>query len=111
MGRCGIVVSDLMSWSRLRGIVTAAGHEAVQVRKLEALDALGEAAVIVVDLGDPAGGVAAVRHARTTHPDARIIVLGPHVRTDLMEEARAAGADEALPNSAVAGRLGTLLSS
>ncbi|MBW3582874.1 MAG: DNA-binding response regulator [Euryarchaeota archaeon] len=108
--RCLVAASDLMAWSRIANIVRAAGMEPVQVRKAEALgDPAEDVGAIVVDLGDPAGGVAAVARARSAHPGARIVAVGPHVHTDLMSGAKEAGADATLPNSAVADRLGALL--
>ena len=63
-----------------------------------ARDAAGTAGadVVVVDLARDADAVAAVRAAT---PGARIVAFGPHVDADVLERARADGADRALPRS------------
>ncbi len=67
------------------------------------------ASLLLVDL-DADGAVDAIDRCRTMVPTPRIVAFGPHVRQDLLAEAREAGADEVLPRSAFVTRLPQLLS-
>jgi hypothetical protein len=53
--------------------------------------------VVVVDLARHGADVAAVR---VVAPNARIVAFGPHVDVELLDRARADGADTVLPRSA-----------
>ena len=66
--------------------------------------------LLLVDL-DAAGAIDAIERCRTMVPTPRIVAFGPHVREDLLAEAREAGADEVLPRSAFVTRLPQLLQS
>jgi hypothetical protein len=52
--------------------------------------------VVVIDLARGSALVAAVRAAA---PDARIVAFGPHVDTDVLDQASRDGADTVLPRS------------
>lgn len=83
------ITSDLMDRSRIAGTIDGvefAGDAA----------ACAGADVVVVDLARAAALVAAVRAAA---PGARIVAFGPHVDTDLLDQARGDGADVVLPRS------------
>ena len=83
------ITSDLMDRSRISGAVD--GIEFVRDAA-----ACSGADVVVIDLARDAALVAAVRAAA---PAARIVAFGPHVDTDVLEQARHDGADAVLPRS------------
>jgi DNA-binding NarL/FixJ family response regulator len=64
--------------------------------------------LLLIDL-DAQGAVDAIERCRRMVPTPRIVAFGPHVREDLLTEAREAGADEVLPRSAFVARLSELL--
>ena len=82
--------NDLMDRSR----ISAAVGDIEFVRDASAC--VG-ADVVVVDLARHGADVAAVRGVA---PDARIVAFGPHVDVELLDQARADGADTVLPRSA-----------
>ena len=55
-----------------------------------------QADVVIIDL---VSGVAVIAQQHEFAPGARIVCYGPHVATDTMQAARAAGADIVLPRS------------
>jgi hypothetical protein len=83
------MTNDLMDRSRL---TTALGD----VEFTGDPSACTGAAVVVIDLARNAAAVAPVRAAA---PDARIVAFGPHVDTDVLEQATRDGADAVLPRS------------
>jgi AmiR/NasT family two-component response regulator len=83
------ITSDLMDRSRIGGAV-----DGVEFARDAA--ACAGADVVVIDLARNAGLVAA---ARAAAPGARIVAFGPHVDTEVLEQARADGADAVLPRS------------
>lgn len=80
---------DLMDRSRLS---SALGH----VEFAGDAGACAGADVVVVDLARHGGAVATIR---AIAPDARVVAFGPHVDTELFEQAAADGADVVLPRS------------
>lgn len=89
---------DLMTRTRL-----ASRWQAVGATLLRA-DAHDIPDLIVIDLGEAgAGDTLAAEHAR--HPDAHILVFGPHVEGEALRAAKAAGADEAVVRGKVAERV------
>lgn len=99
--RCLIATADLMGYSRLSQTARAAGLEPVQVRAPEAIaDAAkqGPTRAAIIDLGDRAGGLAALKEALAA--GLKTIAIGPHVDKELLEAARQQGAHEVLPHSA-----------
>jgi DNA-binding NarL/FixJ family response regulator len=83
------ITSDLMDRSR----IAAALADAQFVRSATAC---ADADVVIVDLARDAAQVATVRAAA---PDARIVAFGPHVDSDVLEQATRDGADVVLPRS------------
>ena len=83
------ITSDLMDRSRISGAV-----DGVEFARDAA--ACSGADVVVIDLARDAALVAAVRAAAAT---ARIVAFGPHVDTDVLEQATRDGADAVLPRS------------
>jgi DNA-binding NarL/FixJ family response regulator len=82
-------VTDLMDRSKVESAV-----DGVSFARDPAAAAAAD--VIVVDLARFGNAVGAIRAAA---PDARIVAFGPHVDDELLERARAAGADTVLARS------------
>ena len=83
------ITSDLMDRSRISGAVDG-------VEFARGAAACAGADVVLIDLARDAALVAAVRAAA---PGARIVAFGPHVDTELLEQAARDGADAVLPRS------------
>jgi len=83
------LAGDLMDRSRLTSAIP-------EIELLATPAEVAGADVVVVDLARHAGALAAVRHHA---PDARIVGYGPHVDTDTLAAATAAGADRVLARS------------
>ena len=83
------LVGDLMDRSRLESAIPG-------IEVVAAATDVGEADVVVVDLARHAEALGDVREAA---PAAYIVAFGPHVDTDALAAARAAGADAVLPRS------------
>jgi DNA-binding NarL/FixJ family response regulator len=65
-------------------------------------------ALVLVDLGRP-GAVEAIASLRAAGGAARIVAFGSHVDRELLDAARAAGADDVLARSAFFSSLATVL--
>ena len=87
--RVAALVDDLLDRSR----ITAALPSATLCRDRTAV---GDADVIIVDLGAHGADVAPLRAER---PTARIVAYGAHVDESALAAARAAGADQVLARS------------
>lgn len=83
------LVTDLLDRSRFPDGTTF-------VRRLEGT---GDADVVVVDLS-VAGALDGVRALRAAGSTARVVAYGRHTETDVLAEARRAGADRVLARSA-----------
>ena len=83
------ITSELMDRSRISGAL-----DGVEFARDAA--ACAGADVVVVDVARDAALVAAVRAAA---PDARIVAFGPHVDTEVLDQASRDGADVVLPRS------------
>ena len=88
--RVAALVDDLLDRSRLAAALPTTTF-------LADPGAAGPADVVVVDLVAHGGDLAPLRAAR---PEARIVAFGPHVDTEALVAARAAGADRVLARSA-----------
>ncbi len=107
---CAIACRDLLSYSRLASAARGAGYTPLQVEGPEAVRAVvPQAAFILVDLQDPAGGLAAVRAASQSPGGPVVFAIGPHVETDLLHAAREAGAAQVLTHGSATEKLATLL--
>ena len=107
------LVPDLLFSTKITSTAASLGVPVKVLRSLEALSQrLGEAKVTLVLLDfdsediDPIEAITACRQAASPP---RIVAFGPHVRGDLIEACRRAGADEVLPRSAFVRRLPELL--
>jgi len=83
------ITTDLMDRSRISSAIA-------DVEFARDIAACADADVVVIDLARDATAVAA---ARSSAPTARIVAYGPHVDTDVMEQAVRDGADVVLPRS------------
>ena len=83
------ITGDLMDRSRISGAVDGVefGRDAA---------ACAGADVVVIDLARNAALVSAVR---AVAPAARVVAFGPHVDTEVLEQATRDGADAVLPRS------------
>jgi DNA-binding response OmpR family regulator len=96
------LASDLIWATRIKSTAEDVGKAARPVRSLEMLEArLADSPVtaLIVDLESPDVGLAMIRHLRAhpAHHSIRILCFAPHVKKDIMQEARDAGAHEVLP--------------
>ncbi|MEJ2479740.1 MAG: DNA-binding response regulator [Acidihalobacter sp.] len=89
---------DLMTRTRLASRWQAAGAHMLRPGAAEA------PALIVIDLGED-GALDTLAVERSRHPDAHIVVFGPHVEGEALRAAKAAGADEAVVRGKVAERI------
>lgn len=106
---CVIACQDLIGYSRLASAARGSGYRVVQAEGPVAVRAAAaEATIVLVDLQDAAGGLASVRAAAQSSGP-RIYAIGPHVETELLEQAEKAGATQVLTHSAVATKLPDLL--
>ena len=99
------LTGDLMFSSRFVGMAERSGHTVVMAAAPTMLvDRLAQAgqtepATIILDLTLPGLHVAdVVGRLRGAAPQAKILAYGPHVQTQLLAEAQAAGCDEVLSN-------------
>ena len=83
------ITSDLMDRSRIAGAV-----DGVEFARDAA--ACASADIVLVDLARNAGLVTEIR---AVAPRARIVAFGPHVDTEVLEQAARDGADAVLPRS------------
>ncbi len=97
--RALIVVTDLMTRSRLQEGAVAAGYEVAVSRQVPAPDADDEIPdIMVVDLDLP-GALESANRWRQEHPQTRVVGFAFHVEEGLIERARAAGL-EVVPHGA-----------
>jgi CheY-like chemotaxis protein len=100
-----VVCDDLLFWARIRAGAQSAGTTAVRISDAASLEAaLAEGGIVRVlaDLGsksvDP---LSLARRLRGLPEPPVLVAFGSHVDDDLLEQARLAGYDEVLPNSAL----------
>lgn len=102
-GKILVVTEDLFFWARIQGTARAMERKAVRIADEAAMTAAFEAGGvdrILADLGSRSVDVRAwaLRWKALPNPP-RLIGYGPHVDEAGMASARAAGFDEAMPNS------------
>jgi hypothetical protein len=109
--------ADLLWATRIKATAEDAGVAARPVRSLEMLEArLADSDVrgLIVDLDAPELAlelVTRMRDGRSTAGDrsVRVLAFGPHVRADLFQRVREAGADRAMARGAFASSLDQVL--
>ncbi len=115
MGSSVAIVSDIIFASRITGTAAKVGAKCKIVKDPGALqDALesDEPRTVLVDMN--CNGISpeeAIRTVKSQCPNARVVAYFSHVQTELMEQARAAGADDVWPRSVFVQRLPELLAS
>ncbi len=113
MDRCIGIVSDLIFATRITGTADKVGTKCEIVKDPGTLqDALQSEnpGTVLVDMNcDGISPEEAIRTVKSQCPNARVVAFFSHVQTELMERARAAGADDAWPRSAFVQRLPQLL--
>jgi DNA-binding NarL/FixJ family response regulator len=109
------LVSDLIFSTKITSTAAALGVPVKVLRSVKQLEqrlASGGATLLLLDFDsediDPVEAIALCRQA--SGPP-RVVAFGSHVRADLIEACRRAGADEVLPRSAFVRRLPDLLRS
>ena len=113
MNSCIAVVSDMIFATRISGTAQQLGAACNVVKNLDDLNAALESRppqTVLVDMEcEGLSPADAIRVVKATCADARVIAFFPHPQTDLMDQAKAAGADETIPRSAFVQRLPDLL--
>lgn len=106
------LITDLFFVSKVKGTADVLGVPLKVVRSVEALlaEVKAGADTLIIDMNasgiDPAE---AIRSCKALEPVPRVIAYLSHVQTDLLEAARAAGADLVLPRSRFSADLPDLL--
>jgi CheY-like chemotaxis protein len=107
-----LVSPDLLSTSRLAGLARSVSARLETLRSLDDAAPAGPFDLVLLDThavpGDPAVSVARLRaiaeRQRAEHGRApRVVAFGPHVAKQRLEDARAAGADEAISRGELLG--------
>lgn len=105
------LAADLIWATRIKSAAEGMGVSARPVRSLEMLEArLADSPVrgLIVDLdAPPEVAMALIRRAKEA--GLRTVAFGPHVATDLLEEAARAGATTVLPRGAFAAKMGEIM--
>ena len=115
MDHCIGIVSDLIFAARITGTADKVGVKCKIVKDPDTLqDALESEnpGTVLVDMHcDGISPEEAIRTVKSHRRNARVVAFFSHVQSELMEQARAAGADDVWPRSAFVQRLPELLAS
>jgi CheY-like chemotaxis protein len=108
-----VVAADLMFGARIRAAATDAGVAARFARNLEQLtQTAADADLVIIDLDtrwlDAPAAIRALKESATSNATP-LVAFVSHVRADLIESARAAGADRVMARSAFVAQLSELL--
>ena len=113
MSSCIAIVSDLIFATRITGTAEKVGAQCKVVSDRNALqDALESEnpGTVFVDMNcDGISPEEAIRAVKSQCTNARVVAFFSHVQTELKEQAKAAGADDAWPRSVFVQRLPQLL--
>ena len=112
MSGCIAYVSDLIFATKIASTAGSIGRSVLTVHTAEAFferATANQPELVIIDLNAAGDPLAAVQAARKLHRPPRTIAFASHVQTDLIEKARAAGADEVMARSTFAARLAQLL--
>ncbi|MCL4222622.1 MAG: hypothetical protein KJZ65_14780 [Phycisphaerales bacterium] len=105
------LVADLMWQSRVTSAARAAGLPARRVRSWDETRTLlqdGLVRLVLVDLTDSSAEEILSRSPQIVESGVRLIAFGPHVETEALDQARAAGA-EVLSRGALSRRLDEIM--
>ena len=115
MATCIAIVTDMIFATRITGTAEKVGGDCrITNDSRDLQDALGSEnlGTVLVDMNcDGISPEEAIRTVKSHCPNARVVAFFSHVRTELMERARVAGADDAWPRSAFVQRLPEILAS
>lgn len=108
------LAGDLVWATRIKRTAEDLGLAARPVRDVRMLsDRLseGEVRALLLDLTQGEQAMAMLEHLSSCRPRpaVRVVAFGPHVERDLLERARAGGADEVLPRGAFDRNLAAIL--
>ena len=113
MNGCFAIVSDMIFATRIAGTAEKVGAACRVINDPSDLqDALAseDPRTVLVDMScDGISPAEAIRTVKSQCPNARVVAFFSHVQTELMERARAAGADDVWPRSVFVHRLPQLL--
>ena len=97
------IVSDMIFASRITGTAAKLGTPCQIVGDLASLESAlseSEPKTVLVDMNlEGFAPEEAIRTVKSLRPGARVIAFFSHVQTELMEQARSAGADDIWPRS------------
>lgn len=115
MGSCIAIVSDMIFATRITATAESVGASCAIVKSPGTLQKALESEnprTVLVDMNcDGISPEEAIRTVKSHCPSARVVAFFSHVQTELMEQARAAGADDVWPRSVFVQRLPELLAS
>ena len=115
MAICIAIVSDMIFASRITSTAKMVGTRCRIINNAGDLHSALESqeiGMVLVDMScDAISPEEAIRAVKSDCPGARVIAFFSHVQTELMERAKAAGADDVWPRSAFVQRLPGLLES
>ena len=113
MGSCIAIVSDMIFASRISSTAKMVGTRCKIINNAGDLQSALESQelkTVLVDMScDAISPEEAIRTVKSHCPSARVIAFFSHVQTELMEQAKAAGADDVWPRSTFVQRLPGLL--
>jgi CheY-like chemotaxis protein len=106
-----LVAADLMVGSRIVGLAGACGATVEQRRLPDSTGGPFDLAIVDVQTltEDPAAVFARLRADCPVDRPLRIVAFGPHVATDLLDQARAAGADDVVSRGELLGAFATIV--
>lgn len=106
-----LVAADLMVGSRLVGLARGCGATVEQRREADATGGPFDLAIVDVQAlqDEPAAAFARLRAGSTAERPLRIVAFGPHVATQLLEQAGAAGADEVVSRGELLGSFAAII--
>lgn len=105
------LASDLMWATRIKALADDLKIPARPVRNIEMLDArLADSQVqaLIVDLESEVA-IPLIQHLRAAKPSIPITCFAPHVKKDVMQAARDAGAHQVMPRGAFDANMATIL--
>src|SRR5262249_23780950 len=103
-------VTDLIFQSKIRATAASLGVAVRMASPAGCLEQADQADLLLVDLSAAGEPLELVRQVAARARGRRVGCFAAHVQADLIEQARRAGADEALSRSQFVARLDTLLS-
>jgi hypothetical protein len=106
-----LVAADLMVGSRIVGLARGCGATVEQRRDADATGGPFDLAIVDVQglREEPAAAFARLRACAPVERPLRIVAFGPHVATQLLEQAGTAGADEVVSRGELMGAFAAII--